>query len=138
MKIILVSHGDFAKGLLASAQMIVGDQDNISAFGLYPTDNIEMLKKTIEDNIERYSGEDILFLTDLSHGSPFNIVVSLMNKYPIYHITGINLPLLLETMMMKNSNTMSCAEICDEITEKIQNSIQDLIYDVKRYLSEVM
>lgn len=118
--------------------MIVGEQDDISAFGLYPTDNVEILKKTIEESIESYNGEEILFLTDLSHGSPFNIVVSLMNNASIYHITGINLPLLLEIIMMKNSNTMSCEEICAEITKKIKNSIQDLIYDVRQYLNEVM
>ncbi|MHC1685830.1 MAG: PTS sugar transporter subunit IIA [Clostridiaceae bacterium] len=138
MKIILVSHGDFVKGLLSSAQMIVGEQDDISAFGLYPTDNIETLKKTIQDTIEQYKGEEILFLTDLSHGSPFNIVVSLMNNDSIYHITGINLPLLIEIIMMRNSDDISCKAICDEITKKVQNSIQELIYDVKKYLDGVI
>lgn len=138
MKIIMISHGDFFKGLLSSAQMIVGEQDEITALGLYPKDNIEGFKQTVKEMIEENKGEDVLFLTDLSHGSPFNVVVSQMNNDSIYHITGINMPLFLELIMMKNSNAMSCEEICSEITKKIQNSIHESIYDVRKFLNEVI
>ena len=36
MKVIVVSHGDFAKGILSSIQMLLGPQEDLPAFGLYP------------------------------------------------------------------------------------------------------
>lgn len=135
MKIILVSHGDFAKGLLASAQMIIGEQEKVSAFGLYRTETTEILRARLEEAIkDSNENEEILFLTDLFHGTPFNVVVSLMNEYPIYHITGINMPLFLEIVTKRGLNTMTCEAICAEVIKNAQGSISD----VKDYLKEVI
>lgn len=45
MKIILISHGDFAKSLLNAAEMIMGAQVDLSAFGIYPGADVEKLEK---------------------------------------------------------------------------------------------
>ncbi|SEO78258.1 PTS sugar transporter subunit IIA [Propionispora vibrioides] len=133
MKIIVVSHGSFAKGLLESAQMIIGKQENVVAFGLYPTDSTHTLRNLLEEEMKNSEDkEEFLFLTDLFHGSPFNVVVSLMKDYPIYHITGINLPLFIEIM---NKRTLLKGE---ELCAEIMKSAKDSISDVKNYLKEVM
>ena len=89
MKVIAVSHGSYSKGLVDSVQMLVGEQE-------------------INDTPE---GEEILFLTDLFHGSPFNAVVSLMRDHEFHHITGIYIPLAVEVMMGRYADK-SAEEIC--------------------------
>lgn len=58
------------------------------------------MREKIKTSIEQTSdGEEILVLTDLFYGSPFNVVLSLMSEYDLYHVTGINLPLMMEVVM---------------------------------------
>ena len=40
MQFIMVSHGDLAKAMLGSAEMIVGKQERVQAFGLEPTEDV--------------------------------------------------------------------------------------------------
>ena len=82
MKVIAVSHGSFSKGLVESVQMLVGEQENLVAYGLYPEQTVASLTEKLEEEIKKTpKGEEILFLTDLFHGSPFNAVVSLMKDH---------------------------------------------------------
>lgn len=132
MKFILVSHGDLAKSMLGSAQMIVGEQDGAQAFGLYPKDDIGGLKDKIQQAIEELDGEEIICFTDLFSGSPFNAVVSLMGTYPIRHITGMNLPLVLEAFMMRMNEENTKEDIC----AKLITQAPETVIDVNVYLEQ--
>lgn len=125
IEIIVVSHGDYAKSMLESAQIIVGEQEHIRTFGLYLGESVDKLKEDISQAIEemRQNG-DILILTDMLYGSPFNAVVSLMQYYTFRHITGINLPILLEILMSRDSGNLS--ELCEEVMKKANDSILDV------------
>lgn len=115
MKVIAVSHGSYSKGLFDSVQMLVGEQENFVAYGLFPEQTVSTLTEQLEEEVKKTpKGEEILFLTDLFHGSPFNAVVSLMRNYQFYHITGINLPLTVEVMMGRYADK-SAEEICKGI-----------------------
>ncbi|MTD39122.1 PTS mannose transporter subunit IIA [Erwinia sp. CPCC 100877] len=132
MKYIFVSHGDLAKSLLGSAQMIVGEQQDAVAFGLYPKDDISTLTEKIEKAVIEMGGENIICFTDLFSGSPFNAVVSLMGKYPIYHITGMNLPLALEAFMLRLTEENDREDICNQLLAQAPGTF----IDVKKYLEE--
>ena len=126
MKIIFVSHGSFSKGLYESVQMIFGEQKNMSYLGLYPTDDVEDFTNKLEEEIKKSNPEeDILILSDLFYGSPFNATVRLMAKYDLYHITGINLPLTLEVITQSNAGKTT-QEICDSVIELSKEGIVDI------------
>lgn len=126
MKVIAVSHGDFSKGLINSIQMLVGEQEDLVAYGLYPEQTVDSLREELEEEIKKTKGgEDILFLTDLFHGSPFNVVVSLMRDYSFYHITGINLPLAVEVMMGRYMDK-DAQTICEEILNAAPGTVMDV------------
>ncbi|MBB5182781.1 PTS sugar transporter subunit IIA [Catenisphaera adipataccumulans] len=134
MQIILVSHGSFSKGLYETMEMVLGPQKKLSYVGLYPKEGIDTLKENIEKEFNKAeSGEEILVLTDLFYGSPFNAVVQLMNKYDIYHLTGINVPLLMEILIMRN-NGKNAEEICAEAMKLAGSTVQD----VRKYLEDMM
>lgn len=126
MKVIVVSHGSYSQGLVESVQMLVGEQDDLVAYGLFPEQTVATLTEKLEEEIKKTpEGEEILFLTDLFHGSPFNAVVSLMKDYKFEHITGINIPLAVEVMMGRYADK-SAREICKGLLEAAPETIKDV------------
>lgn len=124
MKVIAVSHGSYSQGLLESVQMLIGEQDNFVAYGLFPEQTVNTLTEKLEEEIKHTpDGEEILFLSDLFHGSPFNAVVSLMKNYNFYHVTGINIPLAVEVMMGRYADK-SAAQICEDLMEAAPTTIK--------------
>lgn len=123
MKVIVVSHGGFSKGVVDSVQMLTGEQKDFIAYSLLPeqtvTDLTEQLRKELEKTPK---GEEVIFLTDLFHGSPFNAVVSLMKDYKFSHITGINIPLVV-SLMLERYGDKTAEEICETILEDAPDTI---------------
>ena len=58
----MVSHGDFSKGLVNSIQMLVGEQEDLVAYSLYPEQTVDSLREELEEEIKKTKEEeDILF-----------------------------------------------------------------------------
>lgn len=125
MKIILVSHGSYSKGLLDSVQMVLGPQEKLVAFGLFPEEGPLDLTQKLEEELKVSENDDILFMTDLFHGSPFNCVVSLMRDYKFHHITGINLPLLIEALMSRNGG-LAIEAVCENLIALAPETFKDV------------
>ena len=126
MKVIVVSHGSYARGLVDTVQMIAGKQEDLEAFGLEPEESVDILKEKIRQSIEQASQEEeILILTDIFYGSPFNTVISLMPEYDLYHVTGINLPLMMEVIMGRISGKHA-EEICKELLKEAPDTVRDV------------
>lgn len=126
MKVIVVSHGSYARGLVDTVQMIAGKQEDLEAFGLESEESVDTLKEKIRQSIEQASQEEeILILTDIFYGSPFNTVISLMQEYDLYHVTGINLPLMMEVIMGRISGKHA-EEICKELLKAAPDTVRDV------------
>ena len=127
MKVIVVSHGSYARGLVDTAQMIAGEQEDLEAFGLEPEESVDTLREKIRESIEQTSeGEEVLILTDLFYGSPFNTVISLMPEYDLlYHVTGINLPLMMEVVMGRYAEK-SAQEVCKDLLKAAPETVKDV------------
>lgn len=133
MKVIVVSHGSYARGLVDTVQMIAGEQEDLEAFGLEPEESVDTLKEKIRQSIEQPSQEEeILILTDIFYGSPFNTVISLMPEYDLYHVTGINLPLMMEVIMGR-----SAGKHAEEICKELLKAAPDTVRDVRELYKEV-
>lgn len=124
MKVIVVSHGNFSQGLVDSVQMLVGEQEDLVAYGLFPEQTVSTLKEKLKAELDATpEGEEVLFLSDLFHGSPFNAVVDLMRDYQFHHITGINIPAAIVIMMARYEDK-NAEEICREVMEETADSIK--------------
>ena len=98
MKIILVSHGDFAHGLIKSYQMIAGSAEHLSAIDLNEAgiaDFSQRLTTLLEKGTE---GDQVIILADLKGGTPYNESYRyfLSNSQNVRVLSGMNLPMLLE------------------------------------------
>ena len=125
MKFILASHGDFAKGLLSSLNMLLGPQEGMEAFGLYPEEEAARLGERLAASIAGQPEGSVVFFTDLYFGSPFNQAVALARTHDIYHITGVNLPALIEAAVARNAGK-SPQEVCVAAMAASQDSIKDV------------
>ncbi|MCO6536947.1 MAG: PTS sugar transporter subunit IIB [Gilliamella sp.] len=96
--IILATHGEFAEGILQSGSMIFGEQENVKAVTLHPSDSPETLKERMLEAIATFANqEEVLFLVDLWGGTPFNQANNLCGKHSNWAIVaGLNLPMLIE------------------------------------------
>ena len=96
--IILASHGEFAEGILQSGQMIVGEQENVKAVTLMPSEGPDDIRRKMEKAIASFDSDEVLFLVDLWGGTPFNQANTLFedhkDKWAI--VAGLNLGMLIE------------------------------------------
>ena len=97
--IILASHGEFANGILQSGSMIFGEQQNVAAVTLMPSEGPDDVKAKMEAAIASFEDpEEVLFLVDLWGGTPFNQANNLLeahkDKWAI--VAGMNLPMVIE------------------------------------------
>ena len=80
--IILASHGKFAEGIFQSGSMIFGDQANVKACTLMPSEGPDDIRKKMEEAIAGFENQDeVLFLVDLWGGTPFNQASALLNGH---------------------------------------------------------
>lgn len=124
--IILASHGDFAEGILQSGAMIFGEQENVKAVTLHPSDGPESLKEKMQAAIETFDNSDeVLFLVDLWGGTPFNQANGLCeaHKDKWIVVSGLNLPMLIEAYSSRLSMN-SALEIAAAILEPAQEGIK--------------
>lgn len=121
--IILASHGDFAKGIMQSGSMIFGEQENVKAVTLMPSEGPDDFRAKLQDAIDSFDNKDeVLFLVDLWGGTPFNQANTLLeehkDKWAI--VAGLNLPMLIEAYGARLS-----MESAHEIAALIVNSAKE-------------
>ena len=56
--IVLATHGDFATGIHMSGSMLFGDQPNVAAVTLQPSDGPDALRARIEEAIASFEDQD--------------------------------------------------------------------------------
>lgn len=126
IRVVLVSHGEMSKGMLNSVQMLLGPQENIAAYSLYPEQTTVDLADQLRKEVETYGAENIVFMSELKLGSPFNAVVSLTRDYDLHHITGVNLAMLMTVIMERDDESATPASLCEAAMETAQDSIADV------------
>ena len=97
--IILASHGEFAEGILQSGAMIFGEQENVKAVTLMPSEGPDDLRAKLEAAIASFDSQDeVLFLVDLWGGTPFNQANRLYEEHKDNWaiVAGMNLPMVIE------------------------------------------
>ncbi|MCU7699762.1 mannose/fructose/sorbose PTS transporter subunit IIB [Enterococcus gallinarum] len=124
--IILASHGEFANGILQSGSMIFGEQENVKAVTLMPSEGPDDIKAKMQEAIATFDDqEEVLFLVDLWGGTPFNQANSLFedhkDKWAI--VAGMNLPMVIEAYASRFSMN-TAHEIAAHIIETAKEGVK--------------
>lgn len=132
IRIVLVSHGEQCKGMLNTVQMLLGPQENIAAYPLEAEQSVEDYAVTLREEVKRFGAENIVFLSELKQGSPFNTLVNLTRDYDLHHLTGTNLAMLMTIVMERDDADATAESVCAAAMETAAESI----YDVRKLLAE--
>ena len=106
--IYVASHGHFARGLVNSLSLLIGDEHGVIPVCAYDEDIVttEQLEQTLEHLIVQANGDEVVIFTDLLGGSINNSAVSvLMRHRNVFVVAGINLTLLLEFLLCEEATT---------------------------------
>lgn len=104
--IVIGTHGWAAEQLLKTAEMLLGEQENVGWIDFVPGENAETLIEKYHAQLEKLDTQQgVLFLVDTWGGSPFNAASRIVVDKEQYEvIAGVNIPMLVETLMARDDN----------------------------------
>ncbi|MFH1612875.1 MAG: PTS sugar transporter subunit IIA [bacterium] len=106
--IIVVTHGNLSIELIQSTEMIIGKQSYLESVSFLKSDGCEVLQQKINQSIKKIGEEkEIIFFVDIYGGSCFNMCqLELQKRKNVRIVSGVNLPMLLEVCLYKNSKNI--------------------------------
>jgi len=104
--IVIGTHGWAAEQLLKTAEMLLGEQENVGWIDFVPGENAETLIEKYTAQLSRLdTSSGVLFLVDTWGGSPFNAARRIVVDKEQYEVVaGVNIPMLVETLMARDDN----------------------------------
>ena len=110
--IVVVTHGQLARELVAAAEMITGeDIPNATSVSIGWHDAAEDAQRAIVTAVERVSGDEgSVVLTDMFGGTPSNLALSLLKEGRVEVVTGVNLPMLIRLISIREEEQVGPAE----------------------------
>ena len=112
--------------------MFIGDLKNYEYVNFYENMEIEMYDKNLDEKINKFPiDNEILIITDLFGGTPFNRSFMKMSNRNINVITGLSLPMLLDIVMERDNYNTS-----NELLEVINNNYKEYFKEAKSLMEE--
>ncbi|MBC6405810.1 MAG: PTS sugar transporter subunit IIA [Rhodospirillales bacterium] len=108
--IVLVTHGRLAAEFLLALEHIVGPQERVSAICIGPDDDMEARRGEILEQVRAVDGgQGTALLTDMFGGTPSNLAISVMDLAQVEVIAGVNLPMLVKLVSVRDCLGLSDA-----------------------------
>lgn len=139
--VMLVSHGDFALGLFSALQMFVGtDRKDILNVSLSNGIGADVFEEKVDNLLADISKDDeIIILADIIGGSPLTTVLKVLSNRELLQNTvafgGMNLPLAINTVLMKDSVELS--ELKELIISEAKEAIKELNLNLENNDDEI-
>ena len=129
--IIIVTHGNLALELKSAMEHILGVQKNIEIICISSDDDLDERKNDIEGSIKKIDNNNgIVMLTDMFGGTPSNLAISFLKTGKIEIISGVNLPMLVKLIGLRDSNDLQ------KVARESKESAQKYISIASEILSE--
>ena len=109
--VVLVTHGRLAAEFIEALEHVVGEpQKNMAAVCIGPDDDMEKRRREIVDSVARADeGDGVVLLTDMFGGTPSNLAISVLDQGRVEVIAGVNLPMLIKLVGLRNSGSLATA-----------------------------
>ena len=125
--VVLVSHGLFAEGLFDALKMLAGKRDDVIAVGLHDGQSADEFAQVFNQAISQVTSDDEIIL--LIGGSPLTTAMNVIAEHQMSQKTlvigGMNLPLALTTVLMKDAFAQEC------LKEQILNEAHGALKEFK-------
>jgi PTS system mannose-specific IIA component len=128
--LVLVTHGHLADEFRAALEHVVGPQQQIATISVGPEDDMEQRRQEILEAIGSVdTGSGVVILTDMFGGTPSNLAISVMNGANVEVVAGINLPMLIKLVSVRDTALLEQAVI------QAQDAGRKYIYVASRVLA---
>lgn len=96
--LIIATHGNLGKELLASAQMIIGPVRNALPVSITQESSLEDIRDAIAAAAAEVGTDDhgVIIVTDMFGGTPANVSMTFLEPQAVEVLTGVNLPMVLK------------------------------------------
>lgn len=120
--IILASHGDLAKGMKQTVEMIIGKNNNIFAISAFRDEDLPA-KVQIQNILNEVGYEQTYLITDILGGSVNNDLLEIQRDHSeLTLLTGMNLALVISiALATENMDENKIEIIIEESREGIVN-----------------
>src|SRR5688572_28371381 len=116
--VVIVTHGNLAEELLATAEMIAGPMPKTKAVGVHPRDKMDYIRAAIECAIKDVNeGHGVLVLTDMFGGTPCNVGLTFIEEGKVDVLSGVNLPMLLKLATSRAEAPAPLGEVARQIAQ---------------------
>ena len=126
--IVLVAHGNLGKEMFHVLQHVVGEQNNIEYVGISNTDDMELKRHEILEKTSAVdTGDGVVVVTDMFGGTPSNLAISMMEERNIEVISGMNLPMLVKLVRVRDEALADAVMQAQEAGQKYINIASRLL-----------
>lgn len=107
--IVIVTHSRLGEALIEAAEFIVGSRpEAITSVSIDLKENAEKLRRKIQTGMKAVDQKQgILIMTDMFGGTPSNLSYSFLEEDRIEVISGVNLPILLKALGLRDKVALS-------------------------------
>jgi len=121
--ILIVTHRQLGDALIDCTEFILGNRpDALDAISIDLSENAGDLRHKLESGIKKLKADGgVLILTDMFGGTPSNLSYSFLEDGRIEVISGVNLPMVIKAVNMRQEKTL--AELAGQLESFGKRSI---------------
>mgnify|MGYP000367660885 FL=1 len=98
--VVLLTHGEFSKGIAQSCEFILGDVPDLKALSITMETSMEQAADMLREAVESFGNQKVIVVTDMAAGSTTQAALRIIPEYEnVYLLTGLNLGLLIGLLM---------------------------------------
>lgn len=133
--VIVTAHGNFADGIYSAIQLVAGDVENIKLVNFPEGSTFEDIDNGLKESYKSLSEyKNVLVLTDLKGGTPFNrAVIVLGENANIRVLSGLNFVSLYQGLF---SETEDIDALAEEVIEMGREGIDKYVTLESKSLEE--
>ncbi len=107
--ILIVSHRQLGDALIDCVEFILGERpEAMDSISIDLRENAGVLRTKIEKGIKQVNTEQgVLILTDMFGGTPSNLSYSFLEDGLVEVISGVNLPMLIKAVGMREEKALT-------------------------------
>ena len=121
--ILIVTHRQLGDALIDCTEFILGKRpDAMDAISIDLSENAGDLRHKLENGIKKLKADrGVLILTDMFGGTPSNLSYSFLEEGRIEVISGVNLPMVIKAVNMRQEKSL--AELAEQLESFGKRSI---------------
>lgn len=121
--LLIVTHADFAAGLLRAAESILGPVSQAETVSICRQDSPDEMRQRLKASLKKVTGdgEGAIIMTDMFGGTPANISLPFLQPGQVEILTGVNLPMVLK--FCNSRETTSVPELAALLKDYGQKNI---------------